>query len=112
MQGKKIAKKENIHAAALEFAIETVMKNNIFMFGDTYWLQKTGTAMGTPAVPDCATLYFAIWEIEIIQKYPELNQLYSRYIDDGFGIWTQLERQKKKMNKDGHPSKLTSTPME
>ena len=89
--GKKIAKKENIHAAALEFAIETVMKNNIFMFGDTYWLQKTGTAMGTPAAPDYATLYFAIWEIEIIQKYPELNQLYSRYIDDGFGIWTQLK---------------------
>ena len=36
-------------------------------------------------------MYFAIWEIEIIQKYPKVHQLLSRYIDDGFDIWTQLK---------------------
>ena len=87
--GKRIRKEEGINVAALEFAIETIMKNNIFMFGDTYWLQKAGTAMGTPPAPDYATLYFALWEIEIIRKYDELKY-YSRYIDDGLGIWSQL----------------------
>jgi hypothetical protein len=28
--------------------MEVVMKNNIFSFMDTYWLQLSGTAMGTP----------------------------------------------------------------
>ena len=87
--GKRIRKEEGINVAALDFAFETIMKNNIFMFGDTYWLQKAGTAMGTPPAPDYATLYFALWEIEIIRKYDELKY-YSRYIDDGLGIWSQL----------------------
>ena len=84
--GIKIRKKETIRVAALEYALETIMNNNIFMFGDTYWIQRTGTAMGTPPAPEYATLYFAIKEIETIQKYPELKY-YSRYIDDGIGIW-------------------------
>ncbi len=35
-----------------------VMKNNIFNFSNTYWLQKTGTAMGTPCACSIASLYF------------------------------------------------------
>jgi hypothetical protein len=31
--------------------LETIMNNNIFSFGDTYWLQINGTPMGTPAAP-------------------------------------------------------------
>ena len=62
------------------------MRNNIFQFGDTYWLQLNGTAMGVS--PSCvyATLYFAVHESNIIKKFPELA-LYKRFIDDILGIW-------------------------
>jgi len=29
--------------------LESVMQNNIFTFADTFWLQVSGTAMGTPS---------------------------------------------------------------
>jgi hypothetical protein len=46
--------------------------------------------MGTPPAPNYATIYFCIWEIAIISKFPELSY-YRRYIDDGFGIWSPLD---------------------
>jgi len=69
--GQDICKKEQINVAAIIYALEVVMKNNIFMFGDTIWRQIAGTAMGTPPAPDYATLYFAIHEIQVIPRYPE-----------------------------------------
>ena len=87
-KGIRICKKESINCNALTRALELVMSNNIFKFGDTNWLQLAGTAMGTPPAPNWATLYFNIWEIQTINDYPELSDsYYKRYIDDGFGIW-------------------------
>jgi hypothetical protein len=71
---------------AVTEALELIMRKNIFQFGDTYWLQLNGTAMGVS--PSCmyATLYFAVHEETLLTKYPELR-LYKRYIDDVIGIW-------------------------
>jgi hypothetical protein len=35
--------------------LESIMNSNIFMFGDTFWLQTSGTAMGTPVACSYAT---------------------------------------------------------
>ena len=43
-------------------AIELVMRNNIFQFDDTYWLQLTGTAMGTSLACMYATIYYSYHE--------------------------------------------------
>ena len=88
--GRSIKQAENINENALLCGLKIVMENNIFQFGDSNWLQIAGTAMGTPPAPRWATLYFAIWELEVIPKYAEIS-FYNRYIDDGFGIWTPIQ---------------------
>jgi hypothetical protein len=71
--------------AAIE-GLDLIMKNNIFQFGNTYWVQLNGTAMGVS--PSCvyATIYYAVHEQTFIHKYEELH-FYKRYIDDVIGIW-------------------------
>jgi hypothetical protein len=88
---KKFIYKHQAHAtihekSAVIEGLEIIMTNNIFQFGDTYWHQLNGTAMGVS--PSCmyATLYYAAHEETFVTKYPELR-LYKRYIDDVIGIW-------------------------
>jgi len=64
------------------------MDNNIFKFGDTYWLQTQGTAMGTPAAPLYSIITFGYFENTSILPTFKPNLLYyKRFIDDIFGIW-------------------------
>jgi hypothetical protein len=68
--------------------LEIVMKNNIFNFADTYWLQLCGTAMGTPVACAYATLTFGHYENTVLLPSFDANLFfYRRYIDDVFGIW-------------------------
>jgi hypothetical protein len=49
----------NFPLEAILEAMKWIMRNNIFQFGDLYFLQLIGTAMGTSAAVMWATLYFA-----------------------------------------------------
>jgi hypothetical protein len=73
------------------FFLETlqfIMENNIFQFDDTYWLQLTGTAMGTPTACLYATIAFGILERHtILPRFSHSLLFYKRFIDDVFGIW-------------------------
>lgn len=74
-------------ATAILSALHLTMTRNCFKFGDTYWLQKDGTAMGTPPAPSFATLYYGIFELELLQSFRSNLHYLRRYIDDQFGIW-------------------------
>ncbi|KAL7491032.1 hypothetical protein ACHAWT_001425 [Skeletonema menzelii] len=78
---------------ALKEALALVMQNNIFEFGDMYFLQLTGTAMGTSAACMWATIYFAIHEAFLLSKYANDLLLYKRFIDDMKGIWIGSSQQ-------------------
>jgi hypothetical protein len=68
--------------------LEIVMRNNIFSFGDTYWLQLTGTAMGTPAACNYATITFGHYENStLLPMFKDHIIYYRRYIDDIITIW-------------------------
>ena len=78
--------KHEIHPKLVHKALTLIMKNNVFQFGDTFWFQLTGCAMGTPPACAYATLYFADHEEQALKLFPELHVL-RRYIDDLIGIW-------------------------
>jgi len=60
--------------------LEAVMRNNIFTFGETYWVQKRGTAMGTPMACTYATLTYGHYENTMLVYF-------HWYINDILGIW-------------------------
>ncbi len=69
-------------------ALRIVMSHNVFQFGDTWWVQLTGTAMGAPPTPCYATLYFAIHELRcILDQYGKYLLFYRRFLDNIFGAW-------------------------
>ena len=78
----------DVPVEALMSALRLVMKNNVFQFGDCVYLQKTGTAMGTPPAPGWATLYFALCENKVVPDFQENVYFYKRFIDDIIGLWT------------------------
>lgn len=73
---------------AVKEAIELVMRNNIFEWGDMYFLQLLGTAMGTSAACMWATIYFAVHETrKLLPDYKPSLLFMKRFIDDIFLIW-------------------------
>ncbi len=68
--------------------LELVMNNYIFTFGDSYWIQLQGTAMGKPATPLYSIITYGFHEnTRILNQYSSNLLYYKRYIDDIFGIW-------------------------
>jgi hypothetical protein len=78
---------EGMNEPAISAALDIVMRGNVFKFGNTFWKQLTGTAMGTPAAPMYATLYFGIRESRMPDRFRMRLNLYKRYIDDVIGVW-------------------------
>ena len=69
--------------------LEIVMTTNIFKFGNSWWKQIDGTAMGTPCACIYSMLYFGYFERTLIlPKYKDNILLYKRQIDDIFIVWT------------------------
>jgi hypothetical protein len=77
----------HVHHDALIAALNIVMNNNLFKFGDTFWIQNNGAAMGAPPCPAWATMYFAPYEDDSCDVFADHILFYKRYIDDVFGIW-------------------------
>ena len=64
-------KYKSLPLPAIKDALEIIMNNNIFKFGDCYFHQRTGTAMGTPPACCYATIYYAAREKYLHDKYSE-----------------------------------------
>ena len=57
--------------------LNIIMNKNVFQFGNTWWVQKDGTAMGTPCACKYATIVFAYFErTDIIPSFKNNFLLY------------------------------------
>jgi hypothetical protein len=73
---------------AVEEAMNIVMRNNRMRFGDLFFCQTRGIAMGMSPAPTIANLFVAIYENEhIIPLVGKYLMFYRRFIDDGFAVW-------------------------
>lgn len=72
-----------------------VLTNNYIQFGDRYYLQLMGTAMGTPFAVTFACIHLAIIEAETIDVIKlqgfSLPLLYHRFIDDIIAVFPSAE---------------------
>ncbi len=68
--------------------LTSIMDNNIFAFGNTFWLQTSGAAMGTPVACSYATTSYGNHEnLHILPNFTANLFYYKRYINDILGIW-------------------------
>ena len=67
--------------------IELCVNNNVFQFGDNFYRQKFGVAMGSPLSPVLAGLLMEYFESELLPALPGGVKLWLRYVDDVFVIW-------------------------
>ena len=69
-----------------------IVKSNAFRFGNEYYRQVTGTAMGTPMGPNCANLFMDNFEQNLLRDYSQITGLsplvWFRFIGAIFFIWT------------------------
>jgi hypothetical protein len=68
--------------------LDIIMRNNVFTFGNRYWKQRNGTAMGTSCACAYATIYYSYHEETalITPNNPHGVLFYRRLIDDALII--------------------------
>ncbi|CAJ0942417.1 unnamed protein product [Ranitomeya imitator] len=69
--------------------LEFILRRNYFLFGDDYYLQLRGTAMGSNVAPTHANIYMAVLEDQYVyaSRFWPLVRAWWRYIDDIFVVW-------------------------
>ena len=78
---------------ALLALLELGLTKNDFEFDSRCYLQVHGTAMGKKFAPAYANIYMANWERTVFPKCVRKPSLYTRYLDDIFGIWSHSEQE-------------------
>ncbi|CAF2080561.1 unnamed protein product [Rotaria magnacalcarata] len=69
---------------AIESLARIVLTENVFIYGNKYYRQIKGGAMGSPFTLTLANIFMWHWEQKLVEKQKASNELYGRYIDDIF----------------------------
>ena len=70
---------------------EIVLKNNVFEFNEKVFRQLRGTAIGTKMAPPYAILFLADLEENFLEGCEFKPEVWLRYVDNIFMIWTHGE---------------------
>ncbi|CAJ0968065.1 unnamed protein product [Ranitomeya imitator] len=91
---KHLLCQSSISEDAIQFCLDLltlVLYENYFLFEDTFYIQKCGTAMGSNVAPAYANAFMNHFEITHVftnELFLQHVLCYHRYIDDIFLIWT------------------------
>ena len=87
--------------------LEHILKMNYFEFNNKYYLQVSGTAMGTRCAPNYAIIFMAELEEEFLEKQVQKPRIWIRFINDIFMVWnhtlSELDEFTNKLN-NFHPT--------
>ena len=75
------------HTWLLLKLIHLVLTSNGFSFNNEFYLQTSGTAMGTKMAPNYANIFMYIFESDILDTAPLKPKVWWRFIDDIFLVW-------------------------
>ena len=64
------------------------LSNNYLRFGNNYYRQTSGIAMGSRVAPPLAIIFMGSLEHHFNDTAPSKPDIYMRYIDDVLGVWT------------------------
>ena len=78
---------------------DLVLKRNVFEFDSECFLQTSGTAIGTKMAPAYANIFMSIFERALLNGSLYDPDLWLRFIDDIFAIWTHGETKLKEFIK-------------
>ena len=70
---------------------ELVLKRNVFEFSKKYFIQTSGTAIGSKLAPGYTNLFLSIFEHNMLNQYSIKPSIWLRYVDDIFMIWNDSE---------------------
>ncbi|CAJ0958904.1 unnamed protein product [Ranitomeya imitator] len=71
--------------------LQIVLHENFFLYEDTFYVQKRGTAMGSHVAPAYANAFMNKFETDYVFEnnlFLQYARTYYRYIDDIFLVWT------------------------
>ncbi|CAF1164425.1 unnamed protein product, partial [Adineta ricciae] len=74
-----------------------VLKDNVFVYGNKIYQQRTGGAMGSSFTLTLANIFMWKWQKEFVRRQDITGEFYGRYIDDIFITWNKSEQQLRKL---------------
>ena len=84
---------EQLTLDSLMKLLDCVLKMNTFEFNDEYYLQIGGTAMGSKVSVSYANIFMGYLENKLLSRAPTRPDLYLRYIDDIFCVFSTSRSQ-------------------
>ena len=79
---------EDCPSEMINAALKLVMSDNILQFGDTFWRQLRGAAVGASAAVNCSNLCVGLLEVtRLLVRFKKQLLFYRRFVDNDTGVW-------------------------